>query len=738
MSSLKIRTRLFVGFGVIVLLLLTLSVVSFHNMSSIYEQVQNYSTRSLPNANHLWQIRRDMVSVERYLYQGVANTDPSLMKKAYDLAASEEEDIYKELAEFRKTTRQTPATIDDLEKSIKKLSAIREEIIKIDTSNTADANANAIKMINEKYIPAYDEVAGKVMVIFNSQQDRAKQQDITAKESKSTSDYTVIIVSVFSLLASVFIALYITRTITKPIGEVKAAAEAISSGNLNVNIRAAGKDEINELAHAFIKLRDTILLLTDKINSLSGEFKKGDIEAKIDTSVFEGEYKIVAEAINSMGGSLIDDTLEIMNGLRNIGDGNFNAELRKFPGKKAVFNQQFDSLKNNLTSMSRELFTLISAATDGKLDSRINSSNYKGDWNKLTDGLNNLLQAVSVPINEANDILDQLSAGNFNVSVNKSLKGSFAAMMRSFDKMVDSTSSYIDEITDVLGTISECDLRKSIKREYVGQFNQIKVAINNIGETLRKTITEIKSSSENVLAGAKQISMTSMDLANGASKQASSVEELNASIITINEQTHQTAAKSQSANEFSKKSMESAEVGNKEMLRMLDSMNEIKEASKNISKIIKVIDDIAFQTNLLALNAAVEAARAGEHGKGFAVVAEEVRSLAGRSQQAVKDTSILIDDTLAKINAGTQTAQLSADSLRKIVSDTDSVCKIINDIYVATKEQTEGISQITIGINQISEVVQVNSSTSEESAAAAQELNSQSELLSEMVAQFSI
>lgn len=216
------------------------------------------------------------------------------------------------------------------------------------------------------------------------------------------------------------------------------------------------------------------------------------------------------------------------------------------------------------------------------------------------------------------------------------------------------------------------------------------------------------------------------------------MEELTASLEEISAQTELNAKNANKANELAESAKLNAVQGNSQMKDMLSAMEDINESSMNISKVIKVIDDIAFQTNILALNAAVEAARAGQHGKGFAVVAEEVRNLAARSASAARETTDMIEGSIKKAEGGTKIAKDTADALRKIVDGVEKVATLVNDIAIASNEQAMGIQQINQGIMQVSQVVQTNSATSEESAAASEQLSGQASMLKETVSRFKL
>ncbi|MCL2617695.1 MAG: methyl-accepting chemotaxis protein [Defluviitaleaceae bacterium] len=557
-------------------------------------------------------------------------------------------------------------------------------------------------------------------------------------------------ISVVGLLISGGVMFFLIVKLLKPLDVLRSNIKEVASGNLNVNISRANmsNDEIGAITNDVVALTGVIKEMVNDISVFSHEAGvNGDVEYRVDASKYSGSFGEMIQSLNKFTDGFVNDLLSILTVLRNIADGNFKAELTKLPGKKAVLNKTVDDLMLNLNGVINEVSTMIeTVAKKGDLEFAIDAGKYQGDWKGIMVGLNDVIKSVGVPIKVLKKSLDEMKLGNFDlVQLDKKLvemgfepdadkySGIFKDSILAIDSSLVEIHSYIKELDDVLAQMSVGNLRNTINREYVGDFASIKKSINDINSTLNKTISEISQASDQVLSGAKQISISAMDLANGAQEQSNSVQELSTAIGMINDQTMKNAQDASEASSLSSKSSANAQEGNEAMKQMLVAMSQIKESSGNIAKIIDVIQNIAFQTNLLALNASVEAARAGEHGKGFSVVAEEVRSLAGRSQEAAVESTSLIKVSVDRVDAGSGIAESTSQSLDTIVKNAAEVLDIINSISAASKEQAESIKQVTDGLDLISSVVHKNSAVSQETAAASQELNSQAETLRELV-----
>ncbi|MDR0991547.1 MAG: methyl-accepting chemotaxis protein [Ruminococcus sp.] len=352
-----------------------------------------------------------------------------------------------------------------------------------------------------------------------------------------------------------------------------------------------------------------------------------------------------------------------------------------------------------------------------------------------------ITKSITVPVNYVTDILEAIGTKGRTKFTDEEW-----AEQRLFAEGSDETArcaDYLGQTAKALGVISELLTRISegdltVEFPVMSDDDQIGHASSAMVKNLRDMFGEIDAASTQVSTGSMQIADASQSLAQGSTEQAATVEELSASIQEVADKTKANAERAQNASDLSAQIKQNAEKGNRQMSDMTAAVNDINAASQDISKVIKVIDDIAFQTNILALNAAVEAARAGEAGKGFAVVADEVRNLASKSAAAAKETGQLIENAMKKSELGASIAAETAKSLEEIVEGINTSATLVQDISVSSDEQSVAINQINDGILQVSEVVQKTSAIAEECAASAEELNSQSTILSSNVAKFSI
>ncbi len=326
----------------------------------------------------------------------------------------------------------------------------------------------------------------------------------------------------------------------------------------------------------------------------------------------------------------------------------------------------------------------------------------------------------------------EIAVGNANITLTKLKNDEFGEVVDEFQKIIDNIK-YQGEISEM---IAVGDLTADVKPK--GSKDVLGNALEGIIRENNRMLSDIRESTMQVTVGAEQVSDASQALAQGATQQASATEEITASMNEIAERTKVNVEQINEANDLVENMGKEAININDSMTEMMSAMTDINEASENISKIIKVIDDIAFQTNILALNAAVEAARAGVHGKGFAVVAEEVRSLAGKSASAASETAEMIEDSIHKVGLGSKIAKETSGSLSEIMSKIEHVVELTHSVAVASNDQATAVTQIDQAINQVSQVTQTNSATSEECAAASEELSNQAATLRSLVGNYKL
>lgn len=306
------------------------------------------------------------------------------------------------------------------------------------------------------------------------------------------------------------------------------------------------------------------------------------------------------------------------------------------------------------------------------------------------------------------------------------------------NNLMTSLESAIENVSSVMEAISKGDFSKSIVGEYYGDLNDLKQHTLDSIDLLGGIIAQIRNISQGVHTGTQELARSATTLAEGTSKQAATLQQIASSMDEVESQTKANNKNASQAQELMKKTIKVVGQGNDQMQHMLDSMKRINKTSKEVTKVTKVIDEIAFQTNLLALNAAVEAARAGKYGKGFAVVAEEVRNLAGRSAEAAKNTTALIESSIIEVEKGVENADSTAAILEQITLGNEEANQLIIEISRASMEQTTSVAEINTGLAQVNEVIQTNSSISEQAASASVELSNLSKQQEQLMAHFKL
>lgn len=348
-------------------------------------------------------------------------------------------------------------------------------------------------------------------------------------------------------------------------------------------------------------------------------------------------------------------------------------------------------------------------------------------------------KTIVYPVQQVEVAMEGLAKGDMAQTLEYDSTDEFGTLVGSVKETCQVLEDVVSDLSRLLDEMAKGNFDLFANDEnYKGDFKPLLDAIRRMNRSLSSTMRQINDASDQVASGADQVSSGAQALSQGATEQASSVEELAATVNDISREVNNTADNAREASEKVMEAQTKLTASNEQMQDMIVAMGEISQKSGDIGKIIKTIEDIAFQTNILALNAAVEAARAGEAGKGFAVVADEVRNLASKSAEAASNTTSLIEGTILAVENGTSIVDRTAAAISETVESTRSAVTYVDKISSAAVSQAEAITQVTMGMDQISSVVQTNSATAEESAAASEELSSQSQILKSLVAHFKL
>lgn len=733
--NLKISVKLIMSFVLVAVITCILGVVSMVNMNKMESMDMNMYKEHTSTMDDLAEVAQsyqlERVSIRDFIIRKDSGSREKIMSQFKDLDKKIDSSL--NILEGEVKDPKIKSSFYDLKNSLDEFKKYRDAEVNLVNLNKDDEALSNLYNDGTRIASAVQSNIDNLLKL------KVEAAGNSANENANTFNFTfyvMIAASLVSMVVAIGLGIFMAGVIGNPIKKLVQISDKLADGDIDVEITANTKDEIGNLTDSFNKIIKTIRELVAEQTKLNEAVDKGELRARGDEHKFNGSYREIIAGTNRTLDSISIPIDEAKSVLSKLEVNDYTVEMTgKYNGMFKEFSESINNVRTRLLNI-QDIFNRISKGDTSRLE-EYKKIGKRSANDQIAPAAIMMMEAVENLIVEAEELAD--SAVNGNLSIRGKLdkfNGRYKDVIEGMNKTMNAVVKPINEATAVIQEVSNGNLTCTMNGEYKGEYAKLSSALNSTIKSLNELLNDINNSSEQVASGSQQIADSAQALSQGSTEQASAVEELTASMEEISAQTKQNAVNANQANEMALTAKQDAIYGNNYMHEMIDAMNSINESSSNISKIIKVIEEIAFQTNILALNAAVEAARAGQHGKGFAVVAEEVRNLAARSSNAAKETTALIEGSINKVEEGTKVASKTAEALNKIVDEVTQVVDVVGEIAVASSEQDSGIQQVNQGIIQVSQVIQSNSATSEESASASEELASQAGRLKELVGKF--
>ena len=694
-SSMKVASKLALGFGLIVVLMLISGSMAYFALNRVSGGLHDVIADKVPKIEATAAINYNVLDIARGLRNALLEANEPEKMEAQIKRVLEIRGRLKEIVEKLEPTLTQPEGKAMMKRVLEARLAFiegQETVIKaLREKRNEDARIFLLTEMRKRQ-GVYADAANDLQKF---QQKLMAETGERAEKDSSTAISLIIATLLISMALSALIAWLIIRDLVAQLGGEPAYAadnvKTIAAGDLTQRI-ATRPGDTTSLLVSLQNMQASLATLVGEIRDMVSAAGRGDFSSRIKVSDKQGFGRDIGEALNQLA----------------------------------------ETTQTGLGDVVR----VSTALANGDLSQRIDKD-YPGVFGETRNSVNATVEALKRIVADIERIVQGAAQGDFSVRIDLAGQKGFATdLSRLLNELSETTEGGLNDVMRVANTLAQGDLTQTIDKDYPGLFGETRTGINNTVHNLTGLISQIKEAVESINTAASEIATGNQDLSSRTEEQASSLEETASSMEELNSTVKGNTESANRAKVESKAATEIAARGGETVRGSVATMAGIAESSRKIADIIGVIDSIAFQTNILALNAAVEAARAGEQGRGFAVVATEVRMLAQRSAEAAKEIKGLIDDSVSRVDAGTRQAELAGAQMTEIVQAIEKVSVLISEISSASTEQASGIEQISEAVTQMDEVTQQNAALVEEAAAAAESLQEQAEQLATAVATF--
>ncbi len=690
MKQLSLSTQLALGFGTVVLVLLIVATVGISGQSELSDAVgMNDHTYQVIATGRAMSIAT--VNVETGA-RGFLLSGQETHLTPYNKGKTQFEEDF---ARAKTLTADNPVQQERLQRlhaAYEQFMGFEDKLIALRGKSSDTELSALLTQFKAGHERAAMGTIRQLLVDFEAQEnDLLVKRSATLQAAKARSRWSMIIGSGIAVLVALVSGWLIRRRLINRLGTASHVADSIAAGNLSISVDSSGTDETGRLLASMSKMQQQLQKVLHGQQEMKRRHDQGELNFRLDETAFPGDFATIVRGNNDLAASHVAVMLRLSQIMGQYAIGDLREDMEALPGDKAVLSDTMAKVKDNLSSVNREIKHLSQSAANGDFSARGDADNFQHDFRVMVESLNTLMATADDNLQSLSDLLQSIAAG---------------------------------------------DLTARMSGEFHGVFAQMRDNANATATQLAEIVTGIKQSAVSINGAASEIAAGNNDLSQRTEQQAASLEETAASMEELTSTVKQNAESARQANQLAIGAAKVASQGGEIVGKVVQTMSGIEASSKKIADIISVIDGIAFQTNILALNAAVEAARAGEQGRGFAVVASEVRTLAQRSSGAAKEIKDLIDDSVQRVTDGSVLVHSAGTTMGEIVASVQRVTDIMGEISAASQEQSAGIEQVNQTVTQMDETTQQNAALVEEATAAARSLEEQAVGLTEAVAVF--